>query len=72
MSEKCLERLFPNFFDMDTEKKRKHITEQKSVDYLLKLYELIEDSEFEDVDKHYYGTRVYRRIYELVSNNGRR
>ena len=69
---KSIETCFSDFIKMDKVHRNQHIINQKSVDYLLELYNSIEDSEFEDVDKHHYGTRVYQRIYTLVSNNGKR
>jgi len=59
-------RFFPDFFDMDGEEKIRHIYEQESIDYIIKLMRLVNRSK---EDKSYYESHMYNRIYDLIRWN---
>ena len=63
---KNLDTFLPDFFDMDEEKRIKHIFYQQSVDYLIKLKGKLEKHIPNERRRNYYENQIYRRIYDLI------
>lgn len=63
---KSLETFIPDFFSMDEERRIKHIFDQQSADYLIKLKGQLKKNISDNTRRAYYENQIYRRIYDLV------
>lgn len=64
IAKKGVLHFIPDFFDMNGEGKIRHIYEQKSVDYLMKVMRMSAADPRDD--KVYYEAHMYNRIYDLT------
>ena len=70
MNKKSLDTYLPDFFDKDTDQRKKYIEEQSSVDYLFELgREINNREEMLEGQKVYYRILVSKRIVDIVREN---